>query len=58
MSAATRELMIFLGGLYTQGLHLFAFFLPAGTPLVIIPMLVLIETVSYLARALSLGVRL
>jgi F-type H+-transporting ATPase subunit a len=36
----------------------FSFFIPSGTPLALVPLLVLIEVVSYLARAASLGVRL
>jgi len=36
----------------------FSFFIPAGTPLALVPLLVLIELISYLARAVSLGVRL
>jgi F-type H+-transporting ATPase subunit a len=39
-------------------LHFFAFFVPSGTPLALLPLLVLIELVSYIARAGSLGVRL
>lgn len=45
-------------GLSIHGIHFFAFFVPAGTPKALVPALVLIETVSYLARAASLGVRL
>lgn len=45
-------------GLYRHGLHFFSFFVPAGTPVGMVPLLVLIETISYLARAFSLGVRL
>nr|AAB03775.1 ATP synthase subunit 6 [Agaricus bitorquis] len=45
-------------GLYTHKLHFFSLFVPAGCPLALVPLLVLIETVSYLARAVSLGVRL
>lgn len=41
-----------------HGIHFFSFFVPSGTPLVLVPMLVLIELVSYVARALSLGLRL
>lgn len=36
----------------------FSFFIPAGTPLFLTPILTLIELVSYLARAFSLGIRL
>ena len=39
-------------------LHFFSFFVPSGTPLALVPLLVLIELVSYCARAVSLGVRL
>lgn len=36
----------------------FSFFVPSGTPLALVPALVIIELISYLARAVSLGVRL
>ena len=36
----------------------FSYFIPSGTPLALVPLLVLIELVSYLARAASLGIRL
>jgi len=53
---------IFIGvtiiALFKHGLHFFSFFIPGGTPLGLVPLLVLIEVISYLARALSLGVRL
>jgi len=53
---------IFIGvtilALSTHGIKFFSFFIPAGTPLALVPLLVLIELVSYLARAVSLGVRL
>lgn len=53
---------IFIGvtilALSIHGLKFFSFFIPAGTPLALVPLLVLIELVSYLARAVSLGVRL
>lgn len=44
--------------LYLHGVHFFSFFVPTNTPLALVAMLVLIETISYLARAVSLGVRL
>jgi F-type H+-transporting ATPase subunit a len=53
---------IFMGvtilSLSIHGIKFFSFFVPAGTPLALVPLLVLIELVSYLARAVSLGVRL
>ena len=56
------SVMIFIGvtllGLQKHGIHFFSYFVPQGTPLALVPALVLIETVSYLARAASLGVRL
>jgi F-type H+-transporting ATPase subunit a len=56
------SLTIFIGvtilALSIHGVKFFAFFIPAGTPLGLVPLLVLIELVSYLARAVSLGVRL
>nr|YP_010470490.1 ATP synthase F0 subunit a [Inonotus hispidus]UVF37978.1 ATP synthase F0 subunit a [Inonotus hispidus] len=45
-------------GLYIHKLRFFAFFIPSGTPLALVPLLVLIELLSYSARAFSLGVRL
>lgn len=45
-------------GLYIHKLRFFAFFIPSGTPLALVPLLVLIELLSYIARAFSLGVRL
>ena len=36
----------------------FALFLPAGTPTWLIPLLTVIELISYVARAFSLGIRL
>lgn len=45
-------------GLYIHKLRFFAFFIPSGCPLALVPLLVLIELLSYSARAFSLGVRL
>jgi F-type H+-transporting ATPase subunit a len=56
------SLTIFIGvtilALSIHGIKFFSFFIPKGTPLALVPLLVLIELVSYLARAVSLGVRL
>jgi F-type H+-transporting ATPase subunit a len=40
-------------GLSIHKLHFFSYFIPSGTPLALVPLLVLIEMVSYLARAFS-----
>ena len=45
-------------GFQVQGLKLFSLFVPAGCPLALLPLLVLIEFISYLARNVSLGLRL
>nr|YP_009310458.1 ATP synthase F0 subunit a [Pyramimonas parkeae]AOT98939.1 ATP synthase F0 subunit a [Pyramimonas parkeae] len=47
-----------LVGFYTHGLHFFSFLLPPGAPLILAPLLVVLELVSYSFRAISLGVRL
>ena len=45
-------------GLSIHKTKFFSFFVPSGTPLALVPLLVLIEFVSYAARAFSLGIRL
>jgi len=45
-------------GLSKHGLEFFSLFVPAGCPLGLLPLLVLIEFISYLARNVSLGLRL
>lgn len=45
-------------GFQKHGLEFFSLFVPAGCPLGLLPLLVLIEFISYLARAVSLGLRL
>ena len=53
---------IFIGvtliGLFKHGLHFFSFFVPLGASKPLIPLLVLIEVISYLIRPVSLSVRL
>jgi F-type H+-transporting ATPase subunit a len=53
---------IFIGvtilSLFINKLHFFSYFIPSGTPLALVPLLVLIELISYMARAFSLGIRL
>ena len=45
-------------GFKEHGLKFFSLFVPAGCPLGLLPLLVIIETISYLARNISLGLRL
>lgn len=45
-------------GFQIHGLKFFSLFVPAGCPLALLPLLVLIEFISYLARNVSLGLRL
>ena len=53
---------IFMGvtilSVYKHGIKFFSYFIPAGTPLGLVPLIVPIEVISYFARAVSLGVRL
>lgn len=56
------SITIFMGvtilSLSIHGVKFFSYFIPNGTPLALVPLIVLIEIVSYFARAISLGVRL
>lgn len=56
------SLSLFIGitivGFQIHGLHFFSFLLPKGAPLLLAPLLVVLELVSYCFRAISLGVRL
>lgn len=45
-------------GLKKHGLHMLSLFLPAGAPLALAPLLVIIEIVSYSFRVISLALRL
>lgn len=45
-------------GFQRHGLKFFSLFVPSGCPLGLLPLLVLIEFISYLARNISLGLRL
>ena len=56
--SSTIVLGVTILGLNLHGLRFFSLFVPAGTPLALVPFLTLIEAVSYVARAVSLGVRL
>ncbi|HEY8288391.1 MAG TPA: F0F1 ATP synthase subunit A [Acetobacteraceae bacterium] len=62
--AVTLALSVFVFLLVTfvalkeHGLHFFSYFVPKGIPVVLTPLLVLIEVISYLSRIISLSVRL
>ena len=45
-------------GFQKHGLEFFSLLVPAGCPLALLPLLVLIEFISYLSRSVSLGLRL
>ena len=45
-------------GIWRHKLHFFSFFVPKGVPIYLIPLLVPIEMISYLARPVSLSLRL
>lgn len=54
--------LVFIGvtvmGLINHGFKFFRLFLPSGVPIVLAPLLVVIELISYLIRPVSLSVRL
>ena len=55
-------LVVFVGvtiiGFARHGLHFLKLFVPSGVPLALLPLLVVIEVLSYLIRPISLSVRL
>ncbi len=51
-------LLVTLLGLYLHGFRFFSLFLPAGTPWWLAPLMVVIELFAYLARPVSLSLRL
>ena len=58
----TMAMVVFLGvtviALIKHKMHFFTFFMPPGVPLIMAPLLVPIEIISYLSRPMSLSVRL
>jgi F-type H+-transporting ATPase subunit a len=51
-------LTVIIYGLWHNGLKFFKLFVPSGIPIVIMPLIVLIEVISFLSRPISLSVRL
>jgi len=56
--AFTLLIGILLIGFLTHKLYLLAIFLPGGTPLGLIPVMVFLEVIAYVFRTISLGLRL
>ena len=56
--AATIFIGVTVIGLLRHGLHFFSLFVPSGTPLILAPLLIPIEVISYFVRPVSLSVRL
>lgn len=52
------NLGFFFLGIYKHGFDFFKLFVPKGTPKLLLPLIVVIEVVSYLIRTLSLSIRL
>ena len=56
--AITVFLTVLLYGLYRHGLHFFNLFVPKGVPILILPLIVFIEVLSFVSRPISHSVRL
>jgi F-type H+-transporting ATPase subunit a len=56
--AAVVFLVVTAVGFIKHGLHFLKFFVPSGVPFIMLPLLVVIEVISYLTRPISLSVRL
>ena len=50
--------IVLIVGFWKHGFHFFGLFVPHGTPLPMIPLIFLIELVSFMVRPFSLGLRL
>lgn len=51
-------LMVIVVGLVKHGLSFFGLFLPPGTPIFLMPLIIAIEIISFFSRPVTLGVRL
>ncbi|NBU13127.1 MAG: F0F1 ATP synthase subunit A [Alphaproteobacteria bacterium] len=56
--AALVILTVILYGFYRNGMHFLHLFVPSGVSPVLLPLLVLIEVISFISRPISLSVRL
>jgi len=50
--------IVLIVGFWRHGLHFFSLFVPHGTPVVMIPLIFLVEFISFMVRPFSLGLRL
>ena len=50
--------MVIIIGIYRHGLHFFSLFLPPGVPILMLPLIVPIEIMSFIIRPITLSVRL
>jgi len=50
--------LVWVIGLYSHGLKFFKLFAPEGTPLLLMPLIVILELISFFARPCTLAVRL
>ena len=50
--------IVLIVGFWRHGLHFFSLFIPHGTPKVMIPLIFMVEFISFMVRPFSLGLRL
>jgi F-type H+-transporting ATPase subunit a len=50
--------IVLIVGFWRHGLHFFSLFVPHGTPMVMVPLIAVIEFISFMVRPFSLGLRL
>src|SRR3990170_65770 len=50
--------IVLIVGFWRHGLHFFSLFIPHGTPIVMMPLIFIIEFISFMVRPFSLGLRL
>src|SRR6476660_4296493 len=50
--------IVLIVGFWRHGLHFFSLFVPHGTPKVMIPLIFMVEFISFMVRPFSLGLRL
>lgn len=56
--AATVILVVLVTGFVKHGFHFFMLFVPSGVPMILVPLITLIEVVSFFVRPFSLSLRL